>query len=58
MIRTEAALIAQRPVVRVRMVETKEKSNTEILTAVRTVIQRTYAVKMIRSGNIEVMISD
>jgi len=40
------------------MAETEGKSNTEILTAVRTVIQGAYAVKIIRSENIEVMVSD
>ena len=58
MIRTEVAPIAQRSVVRVRMTETEGKSNTEILTAVRTVIQGAYAVKMMRSGDIEVMVPD
>jgi len=40
------------------MAETEGKSNTEILTVVRTVIQGAYAVKMMRSGDIEVMVSD
>ena len=42
----EAAPIAQRPAVRVCMPDTKEKSNIELLSAVRTVILGVYAIKI------------
>ena len=56
--RREAAPIAQRPAVRVRMPDVAGKTNSKILTAVRTVIKRAYAVKLMRSGDIEVMVPD
>ena len=34
------------------------KTNSKILTAVRTVIKEVYTVKSIRSGNIEVIVPD
>ena len=57
-LRAEAAPIAERPAVRVRMPDISEKTNSEILTAVRTVIKRAYAVKPMRSGDIEVIVPD
>ena len=43
---------------RVRISEVTEKLNFEILTTVRTIIKGAYAVKSMRSGDIEVMMSD
>ena len=40
------------------MPDALEKINSEILTAVRTVIKRAYVVKSMRSGDIEVMVPD
>jgi hypothetical protein len=54
----EAAPIAQRPAVRVRMPDVAGKTNPEILTAVRTVIRGAYAIKPMRSGDIEVLVPD
>jgi len=54
----EAVPIAQRPAVRVRMPDMAGKTNPEILTAVRTVIRGAYAVKPMRSGDIEVLVPD
>ena len=56
--RYQTASIAQRLAVRVRMSEMVGKSNSEILTVVRIVIQGAYAVKPMRSGDIEVMVPD
>jgi hypothetical protein len=55
--RREAAPIAQRPALRVRMAEMEGKPNTEILAEVKKVIKSAYAVKTMRSGDIEVMVS-
>jgi hypothetical protein len=57
-VRREAVPIAQRPAVRVRIPDIAGKTNPEILTAVRAVIKGAYAVKPLRSGDIEVMVPD
>jgi hypothetical protein len=52
----EAAPIAQRPAVRVRMADSEGKLNADLLTAAKAVIPGAYAIKTMRSGDIEVMV--
>ena len=40
------------------MLELAGKPEPEILTAVKTVIQRAYAVKTLRSGDIKIIVPD
>ena len=49
---------AQRTAVRVRLPEAKGKTPTELLEAVKPTIQGAYAVRQLRSGDIEVMVPD
>ena len=56
--RIEAAPIAQRLAVRVRMADTEGKSNAELLSAAKIAIPGAYAIKAMRSGDIEVMVPD
>ncbi|PYY19147.1 MAG: hypothetical protein DMG62_24905, partial [Acidobacteria bacterium] len=46
----------QRAAVRVRLTEAEGKSTTELLEAVKPVIQGAYAVRRLRSGDVEVML--
>ena len=54
----EAALIAQHPAVRVCMPDTEGKSNIELLSTVKIMIPEAYAIKIIYSRDIEVIIPD
>ena len=49
---------AQRTTIRVRLPEAQGKTAPELLQAVRPVIQGAYAVKQLRSGDVEVMMTN
>jgi hypothetical protein len=50
--------LSQRPAVRVRLPDSKGKSPTELLATVKPLIAGAYAVKQLRSGDIEVAVPD
>jgi hypothetical protein len=49
---------AQRTAIRVRLEEAQGKSPPELLEAVKPAIQGAYAVRQLRSGDVEVMVTD
>ena len=49
---------AQRTTIRVRLQEAQGKSPPELLAAVKPAIQGAYAVRQLRSGDVEVMMTD
>jgi ParB-like chromosome segregation protein Spo0J len=56
--RMAATPLAQRPAVRTRIAGSAGKTPEELLKSARTVIQGAYAVKLLRSGDVEVMVKD
>ena len=48
----------QRTTVRVRLLEAEGKTPAELLEAVKPTIQGAYAVRQLRSGDVEVMVPD
>ena len=53
-----AVPLAQRAAVRVRINGFEGQTSEEILKNARTVIQKAYAVKLLRSGDVEVLVKN
>ena len=51
-------LLAQRATVRARINDSENQTSEKILKNVRTAIQKAYAVKLLRSGDVEVLVKD
>src|SRR5450756_1142120 len=56
--RMAAIPLAQRPAVRTRIAGSAGKTLEELLKSARTAIRGAYAVKILRSGDVEVMVKD
>lgn len=56
--RTASEPLSKRPAVRVRIPGAEEKSAAELLAEVKPVISGAYAVRPLRSGDVEVMVPD